>query len=423
MGSSVHYFRAFPARLGTFIALLVCSTCPVRAQFLLKPPVEGELVNLLPSDMAVLESGETRNDLPCSVIQRKPDLGFDLRFHSGYDVTIPLTEVSGDGNVLTVVFRAYPDGDKDRASYFTQHIRVPTVADDAKGEAALAGSMDLGPGKYHIDWLMRDRLERVCSSSWDVEAALPAKDKPEALFIQPNQIAQSAPQPFFNDKAATAPPTNPGDGLSVKLLVNFAPQNTDSASLQRSDTEALVSILKFIQRDPHVNRVSLVAFNIGEERIVYRQDTSSAIDFPALGKALETMKLGTVDVGKLADKHSETDFLQGLIETEVGVSRQPDAVIFAGPKTMLSADVPQEELRRIGEVECPVFYMNYNLNPQAVPWKDSISHAIKAFKGVEFTISRPRDLWLTTSDMVNRIIRSKKQHAVAGTAVSGSGTH
>ena len=66
--------------------------------------------------------------------------------------------------------------------------------------------------------------------------------------------------------------------------------------------------------------------------------------------------------------------------------------------------------------------MNYNLNPQATPWKDSISHAIKAFKGTEFTISRPRDLWYTTSDMVSRILRSKKEHGVASTALLHGGT-
>ena len=101
----------------------------------------------------------------------------------------------------------------------------------------------------------------------------------------------------------------------------------------------------------------------------------------------------------------------------------PDAVIFAGPKAMLSADVPQEDLRRIGDIECPVFYMNYNLNPQAVPWKDSISHAIRAFKGTEYTISRPRDLWVSTSEMFSRIVRSKRQHAMAAAAAASTGTH
>jgi hypothetical protein len=152
-----------------------------------------------------------------------------------------------------------------------------------------------------------------------------------------------------------------------------------------------------------------------ESRVVYRQDAAEHINFPALGKALQSMKLGTVNVARLEQKHSETDFLEDLIEKEVGQTNHPDAVIFAGPKAMLDADVPQDDLRRIGDIDCPVFYMNYNLNPQAVPWKDSISHAIRAFKGTEYTISRPRDLWFSTTEMVNRILRSKRQHAVAAT--------
>jgi len=83
---------------------------------------------------------------------------------------------------------------------------------------------------------------------------------------------------------------------------------------------------------------------------------------------------------------------------------------------MLDADVPENNLRRIGDIECPVFYMNYNLNPQAVPWKDSISHAIRAFKGTEYTISRPRDLWFSTSDILDRILRSKQQHVLLRTS-------
>jgi hypothetical protein len=87
---------------------------------------------------------------------------------------------------------------------------------------------------------------------------------------------------------------------------------------------------------------------------------------------------------------------------------------------MLSADVPQDSLRRIGDIECPVFYMNYALDPRAIPWKDSISHAIRTFKGIEYTISRPRDLWFSTSEMVGRIARYKKERAIA-TSVSGGG--
>lgn len=406
-----------PACLALFIAL---SGVPhSRAQFALKPTEPGEAVNLLASDEAALEQEQERKDIPCTVTERKPELGFDLRFHSGYDVNVPLKELSGN-DLLTVLFRVYPQGDRAHASYFVQHFRVPEIEEDAKGDAFLQGVVDIGEGRYHFDWLMRDRSERICSSGWDVSAEFTPKDKPIPLFIRPNDVSQTSVTAFFNETSGrSGKPT--GQGLSVKVLVNFAPQLQGSASLKRSDVDALVSILKSIQRDPHVGRISLVAFNMDETRVVYRQDTAEQIDFPALGKALEAMKLGTVNVANLGDKYRTTNFLEQLIQTEMKSTPPPDAVIFAGPKAMLDADVPQEDLRRIGNIECPVFYLNYNLNPQGVPWKDSISHAIRVFKGTEFTISRPRDLWISTTEVVDRILRWKHDalSAVSQSAASG----
>ncbi len=389
------------------------------AQTLMKPAGPGERVTLLPSDMAVLEAGETRKDLPCTVSQQKPQLGFDLRFHAEYDVVLPLRELAGPEQLLTVVFRVNPADSKSHPAYFVQHFRVPRIDDDAKGDALVQGEIDLGEGNYHVDWLMRDAAERICSSSWDVQTALPPKDKAVRLFLGPNEIAEPVSEPFATG-AFVREPNEAGEDLNVKLLVNFAPQNDASSSLQRSDTDALLSILKTIERDPRVGSISLVAFNMEQGRVLYRQEAAEQIDFPALGKALSTIKLGTVDVQRLSQKNSETDFLEHLIEKEIGTSDHPDAIIFAGPKAMLNADVPQEDLRRIGDVECPVFYMNYNLNPEAVPWKDSISHAIRVFKGTEYTISQPRDLWFSTSDMVGRILKSKKDRTSMRAAGGGA---
>jgi hypothetical protein len=162
----------------------------------------------------------------------------------------------------------------------------------------------------------------------------------------------------------------------------------------------------------------LVAFNIQEQRVVFRQADADRIDFPKLGEALGSLKLGTVDLARLGQKHGETEFLANLIKTEMAEAPvRPDAVVFAGPKVMLEANVEQEDLRGVGEVDYPVFYMNYNLFPQAVPWKDAISHAVKYFKGYEFTISRPRDLWFSVTDMVSRIVRVKgnRRASVAAT--------
>jgi len=79
----------------------------VAAQFLIGPRQPSERLTLRPSDEAILESIEARKDLPCTVTPRKAELGFDLRFHSGYEVTLPLKELSGSGEILTVLFRIY----------------------------------------------------------------------------------------------------------------------------------------------------------------------------------------------------------------------------------------------------------------------------------------------------------------------------
>lgn len=382
-------------------------TCAVaRGQGLIAGSGAANNVNIFGSDMAILEAGEERKDIPCSVVQIKPTLGFDLRFHSGYEVSVPLKELAGAENLLTIVFRVAGDNQKEQPLYFSQHIRVPSIEDSARGDAYLQGGFDIGEGKYHVDWLMRDRAERVCASSWDSDASLASKDKQISLAIAPG-IVQRADFEQFKEE----PPVQRAQGeppLNIKVLVNFAPQNSLSAALQPLDTSALVSILRSLSREPRIGKFSITAFNMQEKRVLYRQESADRIDFPALGEAIQKLSLGTVDFKMLGQKRADTEFLTSLIQTECsGTGNRPDALIFAGPKVMLDANVPQESLKEVGDVDYPVFYMNYNLNPQAVPWKDAISHTVKFFKGYEYTITRPRDLWFAVSEMVTKIVKSR----------------
>jgi hypothetical protein len=396
------------------LALIPCAAVLLSVQSRAQSQLAGSGGNglhMMNTDLAVLEAQDVRKDLPCSVTPAKPLLGFDLRFHAGYEVNVPLKELSGSENKLTIIFRVTADGHKDDPMYFVQHVHVPSIEEEAKGEATLGGAFDLGEGSYHVDWLMRDRSERVCSFYWDSEATLPAKDKQIALEMAPGTVRRSQEEQFIEDPPVERTPST-GAPLNIKVLVNFAPQNFDSPALRPMDTVALISILRRISREPQFGKFSLVAFNIQEQRVLYRQSSSERIDFPALGQALQSVKLGTVDMKRLAQKHGDTDFLTDLIKKEMSAEDHPDALVFAGPKIMLDAAVPQDTLAPIAnDVDYPVFYMNYNLNPNAVPWKDSISRAVKVFRGTEYTISRPRDLWFSVTEMVSRIVKSRHSHA------------
>lgn len=385
-----------------------------RAQSILPASGPGGEANLFNTDAAVLESHEVRKDLPCFATPVKPTLGFDLKFHAGYEVSVPLKELAGSQNLLTIIYRVTPVAHPDEPVYMSQRINVPEIEENARGDASLQGSFDIGEGKYKVDWLMRDRSERVCSAFWDVDAIVPPKDRAVKLDIESNTIASSDHEPFKDEP----PVLRDADGaaLRVKVIVNFAPQDFAAAALHPLDMNALISILRGIAREPRIGTFSIVAFNLQERRIVYRQLDASRIDFPALGEAVQSLNLGTVDVKRLSQKRGATEFLANLFTEELNTRDHPDAVIFAGPKVLVDGGAPQELLKKVADVEYPLFYMNYNLDPQAVPWRDAIGNAVKYLKGVEYTITRPRDLSTAWGDIMSRIVKSKLSKRAANGA-------
>jgi hypothetical protein len=201
--------------------------------------------------------------------------------------------------------------------------------------------------------------------------------------------------------------------LRLKVLVNFAPPSARAAVLQPPDRNALLSILRSFTRDPRIERLSVVAFNLYEQRVLFRQDDAVRIDYQGLGEALETLNPGTIDVARLSRKNSDAMFLADLVQKETASADRYDAVVFAGPKAILEENVPAEELRKIGQLAFPLFYMNYNLNPIAVPWRDAIGNVVRYFKGTEYTITRPRDMWFAVNEMVSRIAQTRGGRSAA----------
>ncbi len=389
------------------LALLFHVSLPASAQILLHNADPLSAVNLLPGDQAVLEMEEVKKDLPCMVTSIKPAMGFDLRFHAGYDISIPLKELASSGQTLTVVFSVTPTSAKDSPRYFQQKFNVPELPEDAGGKTLLEGGFDVGEGTYHVRWLMRDHQERICSSTWDITASRTGRDQDIKMNLSPNDV-QASEAEFFKPE----PPVerkSEGDPIKVKILVNYAPQSSAAAAMEPIDSSALVSILRTIAREPRIVKFSIVAFNLIDERVVYRADDLDEINFPDLGKHLRSVKLGMVDYKNLADPHSPTDFLTHLVQDELS-GNPADAVIFAGPKAFLDQQVTPDSIKDlISSVSYPVFYMNYMLIPpggtydDTTPWRDAIGTVVKHLRGFEYTITRPRDLWTSWEDIMNHL--------------------
>src|SRR5258708_1053607 len=114
------------APLGSLTVFLSGRFAPAWAQ----APLNGSngALNMINTDLAVLEAQDVRKDLPCTVAPSKPVLGFDLRFHAGYEVNVPLKELSGSENKLTILFRVTSDSHKEDPVYFFHHVQLPSTS-------------------------------------------------------------------------------------------------------------------------------------------------------------------------------------------------------------------------------------------------------------------------------------------------------
>jgi hypothetical protein len=387
------------ARQVFFLAALPAT---VLCQSLTESVTTGETLRIAPADTVVFARKDVRSTLSCSVTPFSPFLGFDLRFHADYEVDMPLKELSGTGNGLTVLLRVERIGALDDPAYFFQTLVIPEIGKDARGSVRFEGGIDIGDGNYHFQLLIRDGRERVCSYRWDASASLPYRDRSMKLAVPPGHAEGSDRRLFRAD--APVDRMGRGEGLKVRILVNFAPQQASAAALSDVDLVGLVSILRNISRDPRISEFSVIAFSTNEQRIFYRKENADQIDFPALGKGVASLKPGVIEYRKLIDRHSEAEFLHRLIETELD-SDGADAIVFAGPKVMLEEEVPVRNVNR--SAQRPVFYLNYNLAPAALPWRDAIGKVVKRLGGAEYQISCPHELWSSWNDIVERTINRK----------------
>ena len=211
-------------------------------------------------ELAELAAREPHAELPCQVSPEKPSLGFDLRFHSDYHVTVPFKALAEAGGWLKMAARVTPSAETERPAYLVQRFAIPGVAMEGRGDVVLAAGFDLGPGRYRVDWIMSDARERVCLSHWDLEAKPARADLP--LILAPNQIVSRPDQ-------GTQPEQDPNQSLQkVKILpLNLSPGKPQESILPSEETAAFCSILRrHHQATARLPLSALVAFQSSVRR-------------------------------------------------------------------------------------------------------------------------------------------------------------
>lgn len=347
-------------------------------------------------DQAILSGNRDVRTLPCNVSAVSPQMGFDLRFHTGYTIRLPLEALTGTGNQLHVLLRVAPLPTSGRSFLLRDLISVPAVSAGARGETEVPGRFAVGPGRYRVDWLLRDRAGRVCSAHWTIEARLRSAYRSVLLPIPPD-TAGPAPDDAFRE----VPPVsrNRQHPLHLKLLVNFSAG--DNTLLDRNKVQAITSILRAVTRQSPFGRFTVVAFSTDQQLVFFRQPESARIDFPALGRAFKQLRFGTVDLAQIRHRDSAATFLARVLAQDLGPQQpSPDAILIISPKVPLAGDPKPASA---GRPPCPVFYMDFNPDPAGYPWPGAMGTALKMYGAMQYTISAPRDLGIAMDKMLERL--------------------
>ena len=388
------------------LLLVALWTPAARGQTLMQGLRPGGPARLFPSDAAVLDVREPKAALPCKVDPLQPQMGYDFAFRTGYRVRIRLRDIAGDGNRLTAIFRAAPEINPERAVYFQQKWDVPVVAQDASGEVSLEGSFNVGEGAYQVDWLMRDRDERICSAYWRFSARTPSKLASRPAGLDPGQVTPGS------DEITSNEPRNKVDGNSgadLTIFLNVAGGGADGLGSALQDQSALLSTLLGISRDPRIRRISITAFSLEQRQVIFQQDNTGQIDFVRLASAVKTVNTGTVSVVHLAESDGEARFLVQLAG-EQARQRETDALIFLSSRSSEYSPITRELLQQLGNANRPVYYLIYSSNPHANPWRDVIGHAVRYWKGREFMITTPFDLASAWTKIISEIGTANWRH-------------
>ena len=383
--------RPGPVRtLGQACGLLLAIAACLPAQHLFDA-APGHALRFQPSDRAVLAGDGNRDDLPCRVTPQQPHLGFDLKFTTGYVVQLAADSVVRGGDELRVLFRVRPVSGPDRKpTYFRQSFRTPSGSSEGGGKASFPGRFVVGPGQYEIDWLMRNRSGRVCSSHWTASARLPPAMAGLAGAAPANHVA-----PFSVSTFAEAPPVarwaTGADGLHVSLLVNLAPLERDRFKLSDHEVECVAGMLRSLHAEPRFAEFSLIAFNAYDRQLVYEVRNQPRLDFRALGDAIEATPAGVVDLEELADPDGERRFLAEVLARSLAPGpHAPDALVIMGPK------VDREAGPGAGELTLParpavLHQFAFHRNPQSYPWSGAIEAFLQPHGLTVSTVSRAQE--------------------------------
>lgn len=354
----------------------------------------------------MLDSLPAHETLKCTIHDWKPFLDFTFRFDAGYFVRCPYEEFGGEEFRLATYTRVTPQGGSPMV--FAELMAVPAVPPDVAAktnlkrlhaELDMSGGFSIGEGEYQVEVLVTDNRNRFCRRRWNIKAARSHSQAEVAVALEANTVSHIWPDPWDGKLA------DKGQGYRVTILLDAMPMNPRESRLRVWDRAFLMQSLRSMLQHLPCESVRLVAFNLDQQRELYRQEHFDSEAFRELAKILRTTELGTVSYKALQRGPEGVSFLSDLVRKESAGSQRSDIVIFLGPTTRFGQKVPAS-LAPPSQGQ-HFFYFEYFPFPGA-NFPDSIQHLISVLQGTTYQMHSPTDFSKAMQKMLGQLERERE---------------
>jgi len=370
-----------------FLALLSLGI-PLRAQVALTPS-EIPIVN------QIIDSKAKHNSLKCEVRPWSPFLDFNFRYQTGLVLSVSLGQFS-PGEELITYLRVIPQGASP--VFFRASLELPSVPpgmshtidldDLRKNQFTISGAFNIGKGRYSVELLLLNPQGRSCYKRWNLKTGK-YSDQAVPLALSPGSVAPLAPDSWDGKLDA--------NGVRLSVLLDAAPMHQYAAQLYAWDRSLLLQAVASLLKQLPCESVQIVAFNLEQQREIFRQEKFDAEGFAKLATALEHLELASVPYRTLL-RGSASKFLLRLAQEQTSAKNSSDVVVFIGP--LLAVD--QNPLMQLREPASPRFFY-FEFHGVGTHFPDSIEHLTRDLHGSVFGISSANDLALAIKKILAQL--------------------
>jgi len=337
-----------------------------------------------------MDDRSSGKQLTCQVQHFSPVLNFAFRFEARFIVDCPLAQFEGRGSQVVSYIRIKPRG--SAPVILGEHFQLPAIPPARSADfrwnrfhaqAEWSGVFTAGEGEYPVDLLVMDDQNRFYRTSWKEKAVLHGKERMVKVAMTPNTAA-SASVMFWSDN-----PDLREKGPRIDVLLDAAPLFPKAVGLRAWDRAFLMNSLSSLLRTLRPESVRVTAFNLDQQREIFREENFTRHSFRNLFRSLQDLELATVSYRNLAGT-GWSGLLTGLVTTEMKREDAPEAIIFLGPSARILDKLPREMLSSCETGGRPIFYFKFSATP-GNEFPDAIHHLTNACHGTVFTLHNAGD--------------------------------